>query len=106
MKISNSGIPNYDWKKRVSRVVLAGLEADVTYAGKHGYPCQSDAAISEMNSADFDGVVCAGGWMPDKLRRDPKVLQLLQEFHADKKLIAAICHGGWMPISANIYQGC
>jgi len=58
-----------------------------------------------MRSADFSGVICAGGWMPDKLRRDDKVKQLLKEFHADKKLIAAICHGGWMPISAGIYKG-
>ena len=43
--------------------------------------------------------------MPDKLRRDPKVLELLCEFDAKRKLIAAICHGGWMPISAGIYRG-
>lgn len=86
-------------------VTLAGLEAGRTYPGKHGYPCQTDAAIADTVSTDFDGVVCAGGWMPDKLRRDPKVLQLLKEFEADQKLIAAICHGGWMPISADIYRG-
>lgn len=86
-------------------VTLAGPEAEVIYPGKHGYPCQTDTAIDLMEAADFDGVVCPGGWMPDKLRRDPKVLSLLREFDADKKLIAAICHGGWMPISAGIYQG-
>ncbi|MFO1093338.1 MAG: DJ-1/PfpI family protein, partial [Planctomycetaceae bacterium] len=71
----------------------------------HGYPCVADAAISEMDAADFHGVICPGGWMPDKLRRDPKVLELLCEFDAKRKLIAAICHGGWMPISAGIYRG-
>jgi protease I len=86
-------------------VVLAGPEAGQTYAGKHGYPCVSDAAISEMNSADFDGILCPGGFMPDKLRRDPKVLSLIAEFHAAGKLVAAICHGGWMPISAKVYDG-
>jgi len=86
-------------------VVVAGANANQKYLGKHGYPCVADAAIADMQSSEFHGVVCAGGWMPDKLRRDPHVLQLLQEFHTAKKMVAAICHGGWMPISAGIYRG-
>ena len=86
-------------------VTIAGPKAGQKYVGKHGYPCVSDAAIAEMESTDFDGVICAGGWMPDKLRRDPKVLQLIREFAAANKLVAAICHGGWMPISAGVYHG-
>jgi protease I len=88
-----------------ARVTVAGPRAEQTYSGKHGYPCRSDAAIAEMRSADFDGVVCPGGWMPDKLRRDPQVLQLTREFHQAGKLLAAICHGGWIPISAGVYRG-
>ena len=88
-----------------AKVVLAGPEAGQNYSGKNGYPCVSDAAISEMNADEFDGVICPGGFMPDKLRRDPKVLSLIAEFHAAGKLIAAICHGGWMPISAKVYDG-
>lgn len=86
-------------------VTVAGPKAGQKYVGKNGYPCVSDALISEMESADFHGVICAGGWMPDKLRRDPKVLQLICEFAAAGKLVAAICHGGWMPISAGVYHG-
>lgn len=85
--------------------VLAGPESDVVYAGKNGYPCRSTAAITDMNAADFDGVVVPGGFMPDKLRRDPKVLSLVSEFAAAGKLVAAICHGGWIPISAKVYDG-
>ena len=88
-----------------AEVVLAGPEAGQNYSGKNGYPCVSDAAISEMNADDFDGVICPGGFMPAKLRRDPKVLSLIAEFHAAGKLVAAICHGGWMPISAKVYDG-
>jgi protease I len=88
-----------------AHVTIAGLEEGVTYKGKHGYPCKSDAAITDMEVDDFHGVVCPGGWMPDKLRRDPKVLDIVRGFHAQQKLIAAICHGGWIPISARIYRG-
>jgi len=86
-------------------VTVAGPESGRVYAGKNGYPCRSDAAIAEMSAGDFDGVVCPGGFMPDKLRRDPKVLSLLQDFDSAGKLVASICHGGWMPISAGIYKG-
>ena len=97
--------PRYRLQEAGFGVVLAGPKAGVKYLGKHGYPSVSEAVIGEMKSVDFAGVICAGGWMPDKLRRDGKVKSLLQEFHADKKLVAAICHGGWMPISAGIYKG-
>jgi protease I len=86
-------------------VVVAGPEAGKTYAGKNGYPCVSDAAIDRMNESEFDALVVPGGFMPDKLRRDPKVLELVRAFDQHRKPIAAICHGGWIPISAGVYRG-
>lgn len=87
-----------------AEVVVAGPAAGVVYAGKNGYPCTADAAIDDMNAADFDGLLVPGGFMPDKLRRDAKVLKLVREFDTAGKLIAAICHGGWIPISAGVYR--
>jgi len=97
--------PKYRLLEAGFGVVLAAPKAGAKYSGKHGYPAVSDAAIADMKSADFAGVVCAGGWMPDKLRRDEKIKHLIREFHQAQKLVAAICHGGWMPISAGIYPG-
>ena len=88
-----------------AEVVVAGPEAQETYKGKHSYPCKSDARIADMDSTTFQGLVVPGGFMPDKLRRDPKVLQMIREFDAAGQLVAAICHGGWMPISAGVYKG-
>lgn len=85
--------------------VTAGPKAGVVYSGKHGYPCKSDAAISDMASADFHAVLLPGGFSPDKLRRDPRLLKLIKEFADDGKPVAAICHGGWMAISAGVYRG-
>lgn len=85
--------------------ILAGPEARKEYEGKNGYPCKSDEAIADQEASRFDALVVPGGFMPDKLRRDPKVLQLVKDFHAAKKPIAAICHGGWIPISAGVYRG-
>lgn len=88
-----------------AHVSVAGPQAGVKYAGKHGYPCVSDSAIAEMEAADFNGVIIPGGFSPDKLRRDPKVKELTRQFAAAGKLVAAICHGGWIPVSAGVYLG-
>jgi protease I len=88
-----------------AQVVVAGPQAKQTYKGKHSYPCVSDAAIAEVDAKSFDGVVVPGGFMPDKLRRDARVLKLVRDFHEAKKLVAAVCHGGWIPISAGVYKG-
>lgn len=88
-----------------AHVTVAGPESGARYAGKNGYPCVSDTAIAELEVDDFCGLVVPGGFMPDKLRRDPKVLELVRGFHESGKLIAAVCHGGWIPISAGVYNG-
>ncbi len=88
-----------------AHVTVAGPAAETVYRGKHGYPCRSDAAIRDMDAADFQGVILPGGFMPDKLRRDPQVLSLVRQFAESRKLVAAICHGGWIAISAGVYRG-
>ena len=87
-----------------AQVVVAGPKAGVNTPGKHGYPCVADAAIADIKEGEFDGVVCPGGWAPDKLRRDPKVLEIVRRMARSDRLVAAICHGGWIPISAGVYR--
>lgn len=88
-----------------AKVTLAGLAGDTRYVSKHGYPVTSDVSVAEVNGNQFDGVVIPGGWMPDKLRRDAKVLSLTRHFAENGKLVASICHGGWINASADICQG-
>jgi len=76
-----------------------------TYTGKHGYPARADLLLSAARSEEFSGLLIPGGFMPDKLRRDAKVLSLTREFFEAGKLVAFICHGGWIPISAKILAG-
>jgi protease I len=88
-----------------AEVVLAGPDAGQVYDGKNGYPCASDIAIDDVQSSEYDGLIVPGGFMPDKLRRDAKVLEIVRHFVDHKQLVAAICHGGWIPISAGVYRG-
>lgn len=97
--------PKLRMEEAGAAVVLAGAEAGAKYLGKHGYPCVADAAISDVNPDEFAGLVVPGGWMPDKLRRDARVLEITRSFAQGGRLLAAICHGGWIPISAGVYGG-
>jgi protease I len=97
--------PKYRLEEAGYRVVVAGPKARQKYVGKHGYPCISDASLFDVSASDFRGLICPGGWAPDKLRRIPEVKRLTVEFSNEAKLVAAICHGGWIPISAGVYRG-
>jgi protease I len=85
--------------------VVAGAAAGATYRGKHGYPCTSDRAFADLDPSAFAGLVVPGGWMPDKLRRDTRVLDLVRHFDRQQQLVASICHGGWICISAGVVRG-
>ena len=97
--------PKYRMQEAGYKVVVAGPKTDHTYVGKHGYPCVSDASIANIREGDFGGLICPGGWAPDKLRRIALVKLLTAQFSQSGKLVAAICHGGWIPISAGLYRG-
>lgn len=88
-----------------AEVVVAAPKAGEIYAGKHGYPCKSDAAIDDMQERDFDGLILPGGFAPDQLRRIDKVKELTREFMQAGKMVAHICHGGWMAASAGVCKG-
>lgn len=85
--------------------LVAGAAAQTGYRGKHGYPAKSDIAFADVDAANFAGVVVPGGWMPDKLRREARVLDLVRAFDRQKMLVASICHGPWICISAGVVKG-
>ncbi len=104
MRIWNCGIPSCGSREAGYAVKCAAPQIK-TYAGKHGYPAASDLLLRDARSEDFCGLLVPGGFMPDKLRRDAKVLSLTREFYESGKLVAFICHGGWIPVSAKILRG-
>ncbi len=97
--------PKYRLLEAGAEVVVAGLEAGITYKGKYGYPQVSQKRIADLSASDFDGLVIPGGWMPDKLRRYEEVKQITRQIHEAGKCVASICHGPWIDISAGIVSG-
>jgi protease I len=98
-------VPVMRLREEGARVIVIGLSTK-TVRGKHGLEMTPDVSIDEAPKADeLDGLVIPGGWAPDKLRRNQKVLQLVRDIDAQGKIIGTICHGGWVPISAGIMKG-
>ncbi|HYU74933.1 MAG TPA: type 1 glutamine amidotransferase domain-containing protein [Ktedonobacteraceae bacterium] len=98
-------VPLMRLREEGARVIVIGLSARTVH-GKHGLEMTPDVSIEEAPVAnDLDGLVIPGGWAPDKLRRNQRLLQLVRDVHARGKVIATICHGGLVPISAGIMGG-
>jgi protease I len=95
------------------RMVEAGAEVIIISAtgGKEylskskGLTARSDLGAHDVTAARLDALLVPGGWAPDKLRRDPNVLQLVREMNAAGKVMGFICHAGWVAASAGIVRG-
>lgn len=91
-------------KEEGAEVVVVGPEKR-TYKGKHGVPVEADITSAQAKADDFDAVIIPGGYSPDRMRRDPKLVEFVKEAGEKGKVVAAICHGPWMLVSANLLRG-
>ncbi|WP_298171899.1 type 1 glutamine amidotransferase domain-containing protein [Novosphingobium sp.] len=74
--------------------------------GEWGLSVTVDKDIEEVSAEDFDALLLPGGQMnPDVLRMDDRVIELIENFDADGKPIAAICHAPWLLIEADLVHG-
>jgi protease I len=95
------------------RLIEAGYAVDVigeekagtTYKGKFTYPIVSTLEADKAVAKDYAGLVAPGGWMPDRLRRNPSVLKLVSDIDRQGGVITSICHGPWILISAKVVKG-
>lgn len=98
-------VPLMRLREEGARVISIGI-TNQTLHGKHGLEITPDVSANEApRASELDGLVIPGGWAPDKMRRNPQLLQLVREMDAQGKIIGSICHGGWVPISAGIMRG-
>lgn len=97
--------PRYRMIEEGAKVVIAGPKAKEIYQSKHGYPCQAEIAFQDVKQSEFAALFIPGGYAPDKIRRYPTALEVVQQFHQEEKPIAFICHAGWVPISAKVLKG-
>jgi protease I len=97
--------PLLRFREEGAETVAVAAEAGKTYSSKKGYPVVADQSISTVRARDFDAVVTPGGWAPDTLRQDERMLNFVREMDKAGKVVAAICHAGWVLCSADILRG-
>lgn len=65
-----------------------------------------DRTVADVSAEDYDALLLPGGQMnPDILRTEHAVIDLVREFDASEKPIAAICHAPWLLAEADIIEG-
>jgi len=96
--------PYYRLKEAGFNSIIVGPKKK-SYHSKLGLVIKSEISIDEVEIETFGGVVIPGGYAPDRLRRNEKILKFVKAMFDEEKLVAAICHAGWVLISAHIVNG-
>lgn len=97
--------PYYRLKEAQADVFLVGPEAGATYPSKHGYPAKAQKGIDQVGADAVDAVIVPGGFSPDYLRKNAKMVKLVRDCVEQNKTVGAICHGSWMLCSAKVLKG-
>ena len=87
------------------KVDIIGPNTTEEYIGKKGTKVKADKSIDEVSAKEYIGLVIPGGWAPDKMRMNEKMVRFVQDISAKDKPIACICHGGSMLVEADIVKG-
>ena len=65
-----------------------------------------DKDLEEVTPAEYDALVLPGGQInPDKLRLEPKALEIIRAFLTQGKVVAAVCHAPWLLIEVDAVRG-
>lgn len=93
-------------KEAGHRLTLVGTERGKRVKGKRG---DSEATIdgtpADVKAEQFAAVLIPGGYSPDRLRPHREIVDFVQAFQKDGKLIAAICHGPSLLVDAEAVRG-
>ena len=86
--------------------VVIGLEAGKEVRGKRGEDAvRVDKGIDEVTPDDFDALFIPGGYSPDHLRADDRVVDFTRAFFERERPVLAICHGPQLLITADVVKG-
>lgn len=97
-------VPLYRLQEEGLDVDIASLERG-PFRGKHGYEVSADLAVREVDPDRYALLLLPGGKAPATLRQNGEVLEIVRDFFAKGKPVAAICHGPQILLSAGVLQG-
>ncbi len=98
--------PKEAFEKEGHQLTVIEKEKGKTVEGKNGEAKATvDAAIDDVNPADFDALFIPGGFSPDMLRADERFVKFAKHFVDENKPVFAICHGPQLLITAKALEG-
>lgn len=90
-------------------VEIASIEPGSIQGMQHdekGETVDATLAVAGVDPADYDALLLPGGVAnPDTLRTNADAVQLVRDFCAAGKPVAAICHGPWLLAEADVIRG-
>lgn len=97
----------YDaFKQAGNQVTIIGLEPGKELKGKKGtVTTRAETGIDQVRPEQFDALLIPGGYSPDQLRANPKMVQFVKAFIDSGKPVFAICHGPQLLITARVVKG-
>lgn len=78
---------------------------DQTYTELRGHNFALTADFDAVNVDDYAGLFITGGRAPEYIRLNPRVIEIVQQFFAAGKPVAAICHGPQVLAAAGVLKG-
>lgn len=96
----------FDEGAQVSVASIKGGEIRSMEDDEWSEPIRVDMTLDQVDPDRFDALVIPGGVVnPDKLRQQPKAVEIVRSFMSSGKPVAAICHGPWMLAEADVVRG-
>lgn len=86
-------------------IIVASSQKGVDLVSKQGSKVTADLSYDEANTEDYDALFIPGGKSPEKVRQNPKAIEIVKNMAQSQKLIAAICHGPQVLVTADILKG-
>jgi len=88
-------------KKDVIHTVVHDFEPGWdTYTEKLGYLWRADLTFEEVKPEEYDGLVIPGGRLPEYIRLNSSVVEIVRHFLTTGKPVAAICHAPLVLLAA------
>jgi protease I len=97
----------YDaFKAAGHEVVIIGLEPDAKLTGKNGKEVvRTERGIAEVRPEEFDALFLPGGYSPDRLRADERMVAFTKAFFDRERPVFAVCHGPQLLLTAGVVEG-
>jgi protease I len=97
--------PYHAFRRAGHEVVIIGFEAGRELRGKRGEVSTTvDRAIQANGTGDFDALFLPGGYSPDHLRADERMVAFTKAFFNPDRPVFAICHGPQLLMTARVVR--